>query len=127
MALFKKRPKPTALESLEQLDELTASGKPVFVDFFQHNCMPCRTMDGIVNELAQDFDGSAHVVKINAANVPMAFQKFKVKSTPTFMILTANAEGTAVTQRWRASGLVKKDVLVKSLVSSGAKLVSDAD
>jgi hypothetical protein len=43
------------------------------------------------------------------------------------MILTANAEGTAVTQRWRASGLVKKDVLVKSLVSSGAKLVSDAD
>ncbi len=125
MALFKKRTKPVALESLDQLDELAMSGKPVFLDFFQYGCMPCQTMDGIVNELARDFEGSAHIVKINAANVPAAFDKFKVKSTPTFIVLTSKEGASTVTQRWRASGLVKKDVLVRTLTSAGASLAEE--
>lgn len=121
MALFKKRPKPIALESTEQLLELTQTGKPVFIDFFRYGCSPCQVMDGIVNELAEEFEGSAVVVKANAANVPDAFDRFKVKSTPTFLILTSTPGANAVTQRWRASGLVKKDVLTRSLVSAGAR------
>jgi thioredoxin 1 len=120
MALFKKRPKPIALEYLEQIDELAGTGKPVFLNFFQYGCMPCQTMDGIVNELAQEFDGSAHFVKVNAASAPEAFDRYKVKSTPTFMVLTAKEGAPRPTQRWRASGLVKKDVLVKTLTSAGA-------
>jgi len=124
MALFKKRSKPIALESVEHLEELARTGKPVFVDFFQYGCSPCQVMDGIVNELAQEFEGSAHIVKANAATVPDAFYKYKVKSTPTFMVLTSSAEANSVTQRWRASGLVKKDVLVKTLTSAGATISS---
>ncbi|MDH5295402.1 MAG: thioredoxin family protein [Acidimicrobiia bacterium] len=124
MALFKKRSKPIALESVEHLEELARTGKPVFVDFFQYGCSPCQVMDGIVNELAQEFEGSAHIVKANAATVPDAFYKYKVKSTPTFMVLTSSAEANSVTQRWRASGLVKKDVLVKTLTSAGATVSS---
>jgi thiol-disulfide isomerase/thioredoxin len=121
MALFKKRPKPLKLESTDQLMDLARSGKPVFVDFFQYGCSPCQVMDGIINELAEEFEGSAVVVKANAAQVPDAFDKFKVKSTPTFMILTSKPGANQVTQRWRASGLVKKDVLTRSLVSAGAQ------
>lgn len=122
MGLFNKRPKPINLESIEQLEELVNSGKPVLIDFMQTNCQPCRTMDGIVNELAEDFQGSAHVVKANAANVPEAFRKFKVMSTPTFMVLTTRPGANSFTQRWRASGLVKKDVLTKNLESAGASV-----
>ncbi len=122
MGLFNKRPKPINLESIEQLDELVKSGKPVLIDFMQTNCQPCRTMDGIVNELAEEFQGSAHVVKANAANVPDAFRKFKVMSTPTFMVLTTRPGANSFTQRWRASGLVKKDVLTKNLESAGASV-----
>ena len=121
MALFKKRPKPLKLESTDQLMDLARSGKPVFVDFFQFGCSPCQVMDGIVNELAEEFEDSAVVVKANAAVVPDAFDKFKVKSTPTFMILTSKPGANQITQRWRASGLVKKDVLARSLVSAGAQ------
>ena len=121
MALFKKRPKPLKLESTDQLMDLARSGKPVFVDFFQYGCSPCQVMDGIVNELAEEFEDSAVVVKANAAQVPDAFDKFKVKSTPTFMILTSKPGANQITQRWRASGLVKKDVLTRSLVSAGAQ------
>ena len=35
---------------------------------------------------------------------------WKVRSTPTFVLLTKKPEANKATQRWRASGLVKKDV-----------------
>jgi thioredoxin 1 len=123
MALFKKRTKPIALESVAHLEELARSGRPVFVDFFQYGCSPCQVMDGIVNELASEFGDSAHIVKANAANVPQAFDRFNVKSTPTFMVLTSSVGAASITQRWRASGLVKKDVLVKTLTSAGATTI----
>jgi thioredoxin 1 len=124
MPLFKKRPKPIDLESMEQLDDLVNSGVPVLVDFMQTNCQSCRTMDGIVNELAEEFVGSAHVVKANAARIPDAFRRFKVMSTPTFILLTTRPGANSFTQRWRASGLVKKDVLTRNLQSAGASVTS---
>lgn len=117
MAIFKRRPKPIRLESAPQLLDLARSGRPVFVDFWQQNCQKCRTMDGIVNELAEEYDGRAWVVKANAAEAPDAFGKFNVRATPTFLILTATGDGSskAVHQRYRATGLVKKDVLARNL------------
>lgn len=117
MALFSKRTKPVRLESLDQLMELARSGKPVFVDFWQTNCQTCRTMDGIVNELAEEYEDRAIVVKANAAEAPEAFQKFNVRSTPTFMVLTGPDQpgSKAMHQRYRSTGLVKKDVLTRTL------------
>lgn len=120
MPLFKRRPRPIALESVDQLETLARSGRPVLVDFMQHSCRPCQIMDGIVNELAEEFDGTAHVVKANWAQVPDAFARFKVRSTPTFVVLTSSVGANSVTQRWRASGLVKKDVLVRMLASAAS-------
>lgn len=115
--MFKRRPKPVRLESLDQLIELVRSGQPVFVEFWKQNCQPCRTMDGIVNELAEEFTDRAVVVKANVAEAPDAFAKFNVRSTPTFLLLTSPAETTsrAIHQRYRSTGLVKKDVLVRTI------------
>ncbi len=117
MALFRKRTKPVRLESLDQLMELARSGKPVFVDFWQVNCQPCRTMDGIINELAEEYEDRVIVVKANASEAPQAFQKFNVRSTPTFLVLTGPDQpgSSAIHQRYRATGLVKKDVLSRTL------------
>jgi thioredoxin 1 len=127
--IFRRRPKPINLEHVGQIDELAASGKPVFLDFWQTGCQPCRIMDGVVNELADEFDGSAHVVKVNVRNVPDAAQRFRVMSTPTFVVYGASAKkkskkstrsGGAVGERWRATGLVKKDQLERVLERNGA-------
>lgn len=120
MALFSRRPKPIPLESAGQLDDLIESGSPVFVDFMQRNCNACRIMDGIVNELAEEYVGTAHVVKADVAQVPDLFRRYKVMSTPTFAVLTKKPGANSATLRWRASGLVKKDVLTRSLESAGA-------
>lgn len=123
MPLFKRRPKPIQLTRFSQLDELLDTGKPVLVDFFQFGCSPCQVMDGIVNELAEDFEDSAVIVKANVRDVPEAMEAFRIRSTPTFLVLTGSAGATKATQRWRASGLVKKDVLTRTLVGAGASPV----
>lgn len=113
MGIFKKRHKAPQLASSAEFDALLAEGKPVLVDFYKYNCQPCQVMDGIVNEVSEEFADDAIVVKANLDQVPDLFGKFKVKSTPTFVLVTP--KGNGVHQRWRQSGLVKKDVLVTNV------------
>ena len=138
--MFKRKPKAQKIYSTQEIDQLTSSGKPVLVDFYQVGCAPCQVMDGIMNELAREYGPSAHVVKADIANVPDALQKYKIRSTPTMILLSTSLPKKskknrnrqtgipggrrAVTQRWRASGLVKKDQLTRLLESNGAQRVS---
>ena len=110
----------------------------MLVDLWQTNCQPCRMMDGIVDELAAEFAGRAHVVKVDVGRVPGAAEAFRVQSTPTFVVLAKQAKplskkarsrtraatstptAARLNPRWRASGLVRKDVLAGVLTSNGA-------
>lgn len=124
---------------MAEIDQLAASGKPVLVDFYQTGCAPCQVMDGIMNELSREYGESAHVVKADISEMPEAQQKFKIRSTPTMVLLTkaspkkskksknrqAGSVGgeRKVTQRWRASGLVQKNQLSQLLESNGAQRI----
>jgi len=135
MAL-RKRPKPTNLKRLDELEPLMEGDKPILLDFWQANCRSCKIMDGIVNELAEEFAGGAHIVKVDVARVPGAVQQFAIRGTPTFVVLgrsqktskkarakkpqVPQGEGKAkMTPRWRATGLVRKDVMTRALESNG--------
>lgn len=117
--MFKRRVKAAQIGSLDQLQDMAEFGKPILVDFFQVNCAPCRVMDGIVDEIADEVPEAA-VVKVNVGRAPWAIEEFNVKSTPTFMVLMPPSEQAAargvLRPRWRASGLVKKDQLKSQLV-----------
>jgi thioredoxin 1 len=113
MGLFSKRVKAQRITSDADFDAAIAVGKPVFIDFMKDGCQPCQVMDGIVNELADEFQEDALVLKANLAHVPDLFTKFRVKSTPTFVVLTPQDNG--IHQRFRHSGLIKKDQLVGQL------------
>jgi thioredoxin 1 len=134
--IFRKRPKPIKLERLEELEPLIETGQPILLDFWQANCRSCKIMDGIVNELAEDYAGGAHVVKVDVGRVPGAVQQFKIQGTPTFILLGRSrkkpskkarkrgatpSEDSPLTPRWRASGLVRKDVMSRALESNGAR------
>ncbi len=122
-----KRKKAREISSMADLEELAEDGKPILIDFFQIGCSPCQVMDGIVNELADEFGESAEVVKVNVAKAPDMIVPFKIQSTPTFVMVApiAQAKKTRLHQRWRASGLVKKDALTKVLVEAGATPPAD--
>ena len=113
MALFSKRLKAQQIKSAGDFETALASGRPVFVDFWKPDCQPCRTMDGIIDELADEFQGEAVVLKANLHYVPELFQKFKIRSTPTFVLVAPKDGG--LHQRFRHSGLIKKDQLVGQL------------
>lgn len=145
MAIFSKKTKAQRINSLNELDPMLKSGKPVLLDFMQVGCAPCQVMDGIINELAREYGESAHIVKVDVGRVPGAAQAFKVRSTPTFVLLgkapakqskkarqRAETQGGArrnqsgkITPRWRTTGLVKKDALRKILESNGARPVAN--
>lgn len=144
MAVFSRKPKPHRLYSLDELDPMIKSGKPVLLDFFQVGCAPCQVMDGIMNELAREYGDTAHIVKVDVTKVAGAAQAFNVRSTPTFVLLgtappkqskkarqRAQRDGGGrqpqsgkVTARWRTVGLVKKNALQRLLESNGAKPIS---
>lgn len=113
MGLFSKRIKAQKVRSAADFETALTSGKPVFVDFWKTNCQPCRVMDGIVDELADEFSDRAVVLKAGLDDVPDLFSRFKVRSTPTFVLVTPRDGG--LHQRFRQSGLVKKDQLVNQL------------
>ena len=85
--IFRKRPKPTNLQHLDDLEPMIESGQPILLDFWRMGCQPCRLMDGVVKELAEEYDGSAHVVKVDVGAVQGAVERFKIQSTPTFIVL----------------------------------------
>jgi thioredoxin 1 len=137
MGLFKRKPKAHKIDDLDELKPMLSSGRPVLIDFYQVGCAPCQVMDGIVNELAREYGESAHIVKADIGRLPGAVNAFGIRSTPTFVLLgrapektskkaRKRAQGTKkhqdrkVTQRWRTSGLVKKDQLERVLESNGA-------
>ena len=132
------RPRAVQITRLDDLQGLLVEGIPVLVDFWQTDCQPCRMMEGIVDELADEFAGRAHVVKVAGRGGPGAAEAFRVQSTPTFVVLAkppkplskkarqrSASSGPApassrLNPRWRASGLVRKDVLAAALTSNGA-------
>ena len=133
----RKKVRAVVIDHLDELKGFAAEGKPILIDLWQQGCAPCKVMNGIVDELASDFEGVAHVVKVDVGRVPGAAAAFKVRSTPTFVVMgrsqkkpskkarkRAAAAGApqkkAYSPRWRGSGLVKKDVLERALISNGA-------
>ena len=142
MGLFSKKAKASKIHSLDELKPMIESGKPVLLDFMQVSCGSCQVMDGIVNELAREYGDSAHVVKVDVTKVQGAAQVFKVRSTPTFVLLgrtpektskkarkraaqgRARKRGGTVQPRWRTTGLVHKDQLQRVLESNGATPVA---
>ncbi|MCZ6661694.1 MAG: thioredoxin family protein [Actinobacteria bacterium] len=113
MAFFKRRHKAEQLKTLDDFADVLSKGKPILIDFWKYGCSPCRVMDGIIDEVSEEFQEEAIVIKASLEAVPDLFYKFKIRSTPTFVVLNPSTAG--IHQRWRHSGLVKKDVIVDTL------------
>ncbi|WP_457945636.1 thioredoxin [Caproiciproducens sp. LBM24188] len=66
--------------------EVLDSEKPVLVDFWASWCGPCRMVSPIVDEIAEESDGSFKVGKINVDEQPDLAAQFNVMSIPTLMV-----------------------------------------
>jgi len=66
--------------------EVINASVPVLVDFTATWCGPCKMIDPIVKQLAQDWEGKIKVVKMDADQNPDILIQYGVMGIPTLLL-----------------------------------------
>jgi thioredoxin 1 len=86
--------------------EVLEAALPVLVDFTAAWCGPCKMLDPVVKLLAQEWEGSVKVVKLDIDENQGLTVQYQVMGVPTLMLFV---KGQPVQ---RVSGYMPKDKLV---------------
>jgi thioredoxin 1 len=75
----------TELNEADFQAEVIDSKLPVLVDFWSEQCIPCKNLVPVLDQVAEDLAGRAKVVKMDAfANMRLA-SSFGVRSVPNLL------------------------------------------
>ncbi len=88
-------------------EEVIKSNDTVLVDFSATWCGPCKMLNPIVEQVAEELKGSLKVGKVDIDESPVTASKYAIRSVPTLMLFK-NGERTAT-----HTGAVPKATLLK--------------
>ena len=66
-------------------EEVLKSEVPVVVDLWAEWCGPCRMIGPIIEEMAEEYEGRAKMVKVDIDSNPGIPTKFGVRNIPTVL------------------------------------------
>jgi thioredoxin 1 len=66
--------------------EVLKSATPVLVDFTATWCGPCKALAPIVDQLAEELEGTVKVGKLDVDESPVTAGKYGVRGVPTLMV-----------------------------------------
>ncbi len=76
----------TELSDADFQGEVLDSKVPVLVDFWAPWCGPCRAITPALEELAQEYEGRARIVKINVDDHQGTAATYGVRSIPNLIV-----------------------------------------
>ena len=91
---------------METFNDIIKGDKPVLVDFYATWCGPCKMMTPIIEEVGQELQGDARVLKIDIDKNQVVADQYQVQAVPTFIIFK---NGQIV---WRNAGAIDKASLM---------------
>jgi thioredoxin 1 len=90
-------------------NDVSESDKLVIVDMWAEWCGPCKMMDPVLKDIAEEYNGKVKVVRINIDHNQNTPVKFSVMNIPTLLFFKNGKEVD------RVIGAVPKRQLMKKL------------
>lgn len=93
----------------EAFRKVLDSGEPMLVDFFATWCGPCKMLAPVIEELAADYEGKLHVLKVDTDENQNLAMNYGIMSIPTVILFQGGNEVD------RAVGLLPKENFVQMI------------
>ena len=95
-----------------EFEELKAKSGVLLVDFFATWCGPCKMLSPVLEEVANEYEGKATIVKVDVDQDQSLAAAYGIMSVPTLILFK---DGKAVKQ---VSGFMPKPQLIALLDSA---------
>ena len=66
-------------------EEVINSDIPILIEFWASWCVPCKTMEYLLNELEEEYDGKIKIAKLNIDRNRKIPKKYDLTGVPTFV------------------------------------------
>ncbi len=67
-------------------DEVFASDEPMLVEFWSEGSYACREVDGVLDRLAEEYQGRVRVGRLDAESNWQTAEQYEVRSFPTVLV-----------------------------------------
>lgn len=87
---------PVAVSTESFEEEVLESEIPVLVDFWASWCAPCRQVAPVMDRIAQEYEGSVKVAKVDVDAEQEIAGQFGISSIPTIALFVPGEQPKAV-------------------------------